>query len=299
MLSLDLPQIFFNSIITGSIFMLAAIGLSLSYSLSRFPNFTHAEYITLGGYLAYLLSEQLGIPLYIAFASSFLGSGFLSLASYIFVFKPLQDRGSPMIYLMVASIGLGLVVRHIIQQVWGASPLTIRVVWPRWTLGSITVTGLYIYLIAVTIATAITLHILLTRTIIGKCIRASSDNVELAFSSGISVSSISRFVWFIGGGLAGLSGFFMAAIANAIPLLGWRLLIPAFAVTILGGVGSFYGALIAAYVIGVAENFSVIGLTALNLPTDLKMMVSFVVIVLVLLVKPEGIFASIGGGSRA
>ncbi|MCX8161427.1 MAG: branched-chain amino acid ABC transporter permease [Candidatus Bathyarchaeota archaeon] len=298
MLPLNLPQIFFNSIITGSIFMLAAIGLSLSYSLSRFPNFTHAEYITLGGYVGYLLSEQLGMPLYVAFIASFLGSSLLSLASYNVVFKPLQDRGSPLIYLMVASIGLGLVVRHTIQQIWGGSPLTIRAIWPRWILGHLTITGLYVYIITAAIVTAIALHLLLTRTTIGKCIRASADNVELALSSGMNVSSISRFVWLIGGGLAGLSGFFMVAIANAIPLLGWRLLIPAFAVTILGGIGSFYGVLIAAYIIGVAENFSVVGLAALGLPTDLKMLISFAVIVVVLLVKPEGISASIRGGVR-
>lgn len=298
MLTINLPQIFFNSIITGSIFMLASIGLSLSYSLSRFPNFAHAEYITLGGYLGYLISEQLGMPLYVAFIVSFLGSSILSLTSYTTIFKPLQDRGSTLVYLMVASIGLGLVVRHIIQQIWGGSPLTIRAIWPRWTIGSLTITGLYVYIIVAAIVAAITLHILLTRTTIGKCIRALADNVELALSSGMNVSSVSRFVWFIGGGLAGLSGFFMVAIANAIPLLGWRLLIPAFAVTILGGIGSFYGALIAAYIIGLAENFSVIVLTAIGLPTDLKIMISFVIIILVLLVKPEGISVSIGGGIR-
>lgn len=278
--------------------MLAAIGLSLSYSLSRFPNFAHAEYITLGGYIGFLLFEQLNTHLFIAFIASFLGSGLLSLLSYTVLFKPLQDRGAPMVYLMVSSIGLGITIRHIIQQIWGGSPLTIRVVWPRWDIGPLTISGLYLYLIATVISTSVVLHLLLTSTTIGKCIRAVSDNIELASSVGVNVDNVSRFVWFVGGGLAGLSGFFMVAIANAIPLLGWRLLIPAFAVTVLGGVGSFYGALIAAYTLGFAENISVIGLTSLGLPTDLKMLVFFITIVVVLLAKPEGIIVSMRRGSR-
>lgn len=298
MIAFNLPQTLFNSVITGSVFMLAAVGLSLAYSLSKFPNFAHAEYITLGGYLSYLVSEQLGLGLPAAFLAAFLGSALLSLASYAFVFEPLQSRGASLIQLMVASIGLGFMVRHVIQQVWSASPRTIRVVWPRWVLGPLTVTGLYLYLIATAGLVALTAHLFLTRTTLGKSIRASSDNVELALSSGVSVASVTRITWFIGGGLAGVSGFFMVAIANAVPTLGWKLLLPAFAVTVLGGMGSFYGALAAAYILGFAENFSLVGLVAAGMPTDLKMLVSFVVLVLVLLLKPEGLSSVFGGGRR-
>lgn len=133
------------------------------------------------------------------------------------------------------------------------------------------------------------MHIFLTRTIIGKAIRASANNPELAMASGINIDKISVVVWVVGAALAGVGGLFRAADTRVVPIIGWEILLPAFAVVILGGIGSFYGAITACFILGLAENIGVVFLSAFNLSTDYRFAVAFIVLILTLIFKPTGL----------
>lgn len=264
----------------------------MTYGLSKFPNFAQAEFITFGAYMAYAFSNQLGVHLFLAFFSAFLSSGALAALSYGLVFAPLSRRGSSTVQLMVASIGLGLIIRHVSMQVWGGGILSFRIFFPiyRSPWPPISTSLVWLSVVVDAAVTALALHLFLTRTRLGRAMRATSDNIDLAKSSGINVGKVALQGWFLAGALAGLSGAFLAAGTTLVPLLGWKLLLPAFAVTILGGAGSFYGALAAAYIVGAAENFGVAGLTALRLSADYRTAISFIILILLLLFRPEGLF---------
>jgi branched-subunit amino acid ABC-type transport system permease component len=119
--------------------------------------------------------------------------------------------------------------------------------------------------------------------------RAVSDNSSLAQASGINVERVILWVWFIGAGLAGLSGVLRGMDTRLAPLMGWELILPAFAVIVLGGIGSFYGAVIGAYILGLAENLGVVLLSELSISTTYRPVISFLILIIVVLIKPTGI----------
>ncbi len=288
-------QVLFNSCVTGSLYLIAAVGLTLTYGLSRFPNFAHAEFMTLGAYMGYFASEQLGLGFSFSFLFAFLASGILGILSYKLAFRPLQKRGAGIIHLMVASIALGFIVRHSVGEAWGWSPLSFKVSWPMFDIGMIRATGLWLGLIFTALVMAGIMHLALTRTKMGKAIRGTSTNPELALASGINIDRVTLTTWFIGAALAGVAGLFRAAQTKLSPLVGWEILIPAACVTILGGIGSFYGAFAAAFIIGFAENIGVVILTHLGLSTEYRMAIAFVILIFTLIFKPRGLSRTFGG----
>ncbi|MFQ6057198.1 MAG: branched-chain amino acid ABC transporter permease, partial [Methanosarcinales archaeon] len=253
MIEINLPQILINSVLTGSIYALIAIGLTMVYRILKFANFSHAELVTFGAYMAYVVNVTLGLSLFIGIVFAFFLTGILGIVSDLLVFKQLRKKGSDVISLMIASIGLGLVIRHIIQQIWGA-----QIIWYNYSAEShkfLTgrITDLQIYIIISSLVLIFSLHLLFTKTKLGKAMRATSDNPYLAMACGINIERIIIWVWFIGAGVAGIGGVFRGADTRLLPLLGWEVILPAFAVVILGGIGSFYGTILAAYILGFAE----------------------------------------------
>jgi branched-subunit amino acid ABC-type transport system permease component len=283
------PQVLFNSCVTGSLYLISAVALTLIYGLSRFPNFAHAEFMALGAYMGYFVAEQLGLGFPSSFVVAFLASGALGVICYKAVFQPLANRGATIIHSMIASIALGFIVRHAIGEIWGWAPLSFSVVWTSFDVGVIRVSGIWLWLIFAAVATGVILHFLLAKTKMGKAIRGTSSNPELALSSGININRVTLTTWFIGAALAGVAGLFRASGTRLSPLLGWDILLPTFAVTILGGIGSFYGAIAAAFVIGLVENIGVVVLVSLGLSTEYRMAIAFVILILTLLIRPEGL----------
>ncbi|MDY6912181.1 MAG: branched-chain amino acid ABC transporter permease, partial [Chloroflexota bacterium] len=282
-------QILFNSLVSGSLYLIAAIGLTLTYGLSRFPNFAHAEFMALGAYAGYALAEQLGAPFPFTFVVAFIASGILGFLSYRGVFQPLAKRGATIIHLMIASIALGFIVRHTVGEVWGWSPLSFSTSWSYISFGGISTANIRIWFIFIALAVAGIMHLVLSRTRIGKAIRATSSNPELALSSGININRVTLFTWFLGAGLAGIAGLFRASTTRLSPLLGWDILLPTFAVTILGGIGSFYGAVAAAFIIGFVENVGVALLASAGISTEYRMAIAFVILIVTLLIRPQGL----------
>jgi branched-subunit amino acid ABC-type transport system permease component len=286
---IDWAQVLFNSCVTGSLYLIAAVGLTLTYGLSKFPNFAHAEFMTLGAYAGYFIAEQLGLGLIPAFIFAFLVSGTVGFLCYRGIFQSLAKRGASIIHLMVASIALGFILRYSIGAAYDWNPLYFTTTWSAFDLGPVRVTGLWLWLIFTALALSIAMHFLLMNTKIGKAIRATSSNPELALASGINVDRVIWVTWFIGAGLAAVAGIFRGADTQVWPLTGWDFILPIFAVAILGGIGNFYGAIAAAFIIGLAENIGVVALTALGLSTTYRIGIAFLILIITLIVKPQGL----------
>jgi branched-subunit amino acid ABC-type transport system permease component len=282
-------QVLFNSAITGSIYLLGAVGLSISYGLSGFPNFAHAEFITLGAFIGYFVADELGLGLPLAFVVAFLCTGVVGFLCYRGIFQPLARRGATIIHLMVASIALGFIIRYTIGGIWSWKPLYFTTTWSAFDLGPLRVTGLWLWLIFTAVALAVIMHFILVKTKIGKAIRATSSNRELALASGINVDRVIWLTWFIGAGLAAVAGIFRGADTQIWPMTGWDIILPIFAVVILGGIGNYYGAIAAAFIIGLAENVGVVALGALGLSTEYRMAIPFLILIITLIVKPQGL----------
>ncbi|MCD6358945.1 MAG: branched-chain amino acid ABC transporter permease [Dehalococcoidia bacterium] len=288
-MDINWAQILLNSVITGSIYLIGAIGLSVTYRLSNFSNFAHAEFITLGAFIGYWVSSQLGWGLLPAFIIAFLLTGTVSLLCYRGIFQPLAKRGASTIHLMIASIAVGFIIRYSIGAGWGWTPQYFLNTWTTYEVGAIRITGLWLLLILVTLTSALTMHFALMRTKLGKAIRASSSNPELAAASGINVNRVILITWFIGAGLAAIAGIFRGASTQVWPMTGWDIILPIFAVVVLGGIGNYHGAIVAAFIIGLTENIGVVALTNLGLATEYRMALAFLIIIITLIVKPQGL----------
>ncbi|GAI59490.1 unnamed protein product, partial [marine sediment metagenome] len=194
-MAINWAQVLFNSAITGSLYLVGAVGLTLTYGLSKFPNFAHAEFITLGAFTGYLVAEQLGLGWPLALLVAFLFNGLVGFLCYRGIFQPLAKRGASIIHLMVASIALGFILRHSIGAIWTWKPLYFTATWSAFDFGPLRVTGLWLWLIFAALALSLAMHLLLMNTKTGKAIRASASNPELALASGINVDRVIWITW--------------------------------------------------------------------------------------------------------
>lgn len=282
-------QILLNSAVTGSLYLIGAVGLSITYGLSKFPNFAHAEFLTLGAFIGYWISNQVGWGLPPAFIVAFIITGIVSILCYRSIFQPMAKRGASTIHLMVASIALGFIIRYSIGASWGWTPRYFTTTWTTYDIGTTRITGLWIWLILATLGLALSMHFMLMKTKLGKAIRASASNPGLAAASGINVTRIIMITWFLGAGLAAVAGIFRGANTQVWPMTGWDIILPTFAVVVLGGIGNYYGAILAAFIIGLTENIAVVVLTNLGLPTEYRMAIAFIIIIITLIAKPQGL----------
>ncbi len=288
-MAVNWAQVIFNSAVTGSLYLIGAVGLTLTYGLSKFPNFAHAELITLGAFVGYFVTEQLGLGWPLALLVAFISSGLLGFLCCCGIFQPLARRGSSIIHLMVASIALGFIFRHSIGAIWTWKPLYFTGTGSAFDFGPLRITHLWLWLIFAALALSLAMHLFMMYTKMGKAIRASSSNPGLAQASGIDVDRVIRVTWFIGAGLAAVAGVFRGADTQIWPMTGWDIILPIFAVAILGGIGNFYGAIVSAFIIGLAENVGVVGLMALGVSTTYRIGIAFLILIVTLIVKPQGL----------
>ncbi|MBU3967048.1 MAG: branched-chain amino acid ABC transporter permease [Euryarchaeota archaeon] len=287
-------QLIINSVVTGSIYVLISIGLTMVYRVLKFANFSHAELVTFGAYAAFILNVSLGLNLFYGVVAAFILAGALGVATDRLVFKKLRNNGSDIISMMIASIGIGLVLRQTIQEIWGPNQVWYDLETRTFEVFGGAITDIQVYIIAISTTLILILHFIFTKTKLGKAMRGVSDNPQLAMASGIDTEKILLWVWFIGGGLAGIGGVFRGADTRLVPLLGWEVILSAFAVVILGGIGSFYGAILAAYILGFAENFGVSLLSDLSISTGYRPAIAFIILILVLILRPTGIMGRKG-----
>jgi branched-subunit amino acid ABC-type transport system permease component len=276
----------------GSMYALGAVGISMIFGILRFSHFAHGDLMTLGAYGVLtavwvfhgppLLLMPFGIGLAITAA--------LLVDRYFY--RPL--RKLPTIYSVISSFGVALILRSLIQLFWNANDLVFEtgVRPPLVLFGTFRVSALHAQAIVLTLVIALLLHLLLTRTRTGRTMRAVSDEPELAAVAGLDTEKVTRWVWIIGATLAAIAGTFAAMDTDLQPNLGWNLLLPMFAATILGGIGKPMGAVAGGFIIGLAEELSSynwIGEEAFISPSY-KTAVGFVIMVALLIFRPQGLF---------
>lgn len=280
-------EILVFGLIFGSLLSLAGVGLSLIYSIGDFANFAHGDYMMFGGYMAFLVNVQLGLPMSLAFVVGVVSLVLLSLVIDRLAFKPLRDAGP--VPLLIASIGVALVLRNIIKFIWGTSTRTYAGDWQKAQeiLPGVALTGQQITLIVVAVTMMFAVHLLLSRTKLGKSMRAMSDNRRLARASGIYAERTLLWTWVIGAALAASAGILLGMNSSLVPYRGFIILLAIFAAVILGGIGSPYGAMAGGLIIGVIYEATpyVPGLDG-----GYKYVTVFLVMIAVLLIKPQGLF---------
>ena len=283
-------QLLLNGIIAGSIYALFAVGLTMVYGVFRFINFAHGELIAWGAYLALFFTRAPFFwPVYFAVPPALVFTALIGLAQNRFVFEPLRHGNR--ITLLIASIGLSYFLRNAIRFVWGSDLQTYGLMPTR----GIEFVGLSITVPQITMMAAAVLflgilYMILTRTMLGKSLRAVADNMALAQIMGISIKKVGVAVWVLASFFSAVGGILLAIDTNLEPLMGLTNLIKAFAAVLLGGAGNVWGALLGGLVIGIAENLSVAFVSP-----GYKDFISFALIILMLLFRPRGIFGIAGG----
>lgn len=274
-----------NGLNFGLMLALAAIGATLVYGTTGLANFAHGEMVTFGALIALLTSTV--APIWVAVPVAVIASALFGLGMDAGIWRPLRRKGLGLVQLMIVSIGLSLALRYIIQMFIGGRtqqlPGAVAATIPG--LGPIRLTVTDVISMGISVAVILVFAWWLMRTRIGRATRAVSDNPSLASASGIDVDAVVRIVWIIAAALAGLSGVLWAYFRPGIKWdMGTSILLLMFAAITLGGLGTAFGALVGSIVVGL-----LVELSTLWIPSDLKYVGALVVLIVVLLFRPQGI----------
>lgn len=298
-----IAQAVLNGLIAGSMIGLGAIGITLTYSILRFANFAHGELISWGAYGALLVSGALathfavlsapigpfsfGWSLPLGLLASMILTGLLALLVDALLFGRLRDRQGAVIILVMAGFGAALTLRSLLEFLFTSKPAyytdALQIAMKLGLGARATPDQLLCLVIAALLV--LTVHLLLMRTAIGRAMRAVSENQQLASLAGVDVRQTIRVVWLLGAALAAVAGVMAGLLVQIRPHMGHDLLLPLFAAAILGGIGSVPGAMTAGLIVGLAEAFSVQFIGA-----EWRAGVAFIILVAVLLFRPQGLF---------
>ena len=282
----DVAQTGVNGLSLGSVYALGAVGLTLVYGILKLVNFAHGDFLTFGAYMAYLVNVTWGMPLVVAVFFAMLTTAALGLFFERIMWRPMRARGAGFLQLLLMSIGLALVLRSVVQWFWSTQVKILDVN----VTSSIEFLGLrlgrtQLIVIVVGFAVLIGVGLMLRYSLLGKRMRAISDDLELAETSGIDTTRVITYTWLFAGALAGLAGVLAGAVTELTPELGFELLLPIFAAVIVGGIGDPLGALAGGITLGVVTEWS-----TMFVDSRWKTSVAFVVLVVVLVIRPQGIF---------
>jgi branched-chain amino acid transport system permease protein len=270
-------------LILGILLAMAAIGLSLIYGTTALNNFAHGEMVTMGALLAFTFNRLIGLDLLVSAVLTMIlvaGFGWFQDAA---IWRPLRKRRVGLTQMMIVSIGLSLVVRYVIQIIYGGDTKVLSQ-GEIWNIAGVPTQAVNVISAAIGIVILLLVAAFLTKTRIGKATRAVADNASLAAATGIDVERIIRIVWVVAGALTGISGVMLGLFLQASWDMGFSILLLMFAAVTLGGLGTAFGAAVGAMVVGLF-----VELSTLVIPSDLKFAGALVVLILVLLVRPQGI----------
>lgn len=282
-----IPQLAVDGLIFGIILALAAVGLSLVFGTTKLTNFAHGELIALGALLTYFFSSIVGLPLVLAAAVAVLASGFIGgwMQNRV-LWRPLRRRGTGIIAAMIVSIGLGFLLRYFFLFIFGGQTRQFDEYAGQAgiAIGPVLVTpkDLISSTVGIILIGATTWWLLKTKS--GKATRAVSDNPALASASGIEVEKVISTVWIFGAALAGFSGVMLGLQTGVSWQMGFTVLLLVFAGTVLGGLGTAFGAIVGSLLVGLLTQLS-----TLILPTELKYVGALLILIIILLVRPQGI----------
>ena len=287
-LSTLLQQII-NGLSLGSVYALIAVGYSLVYSILLFSNFAHGGFLVVGGYACYYLLTQQGYGIVLASAGAILASGLVAVLTERLAYKPIRERTSMTLYLLIASMGVSIVIENIFVIVVGGRFRALpQDTFPSGVFslgGGVTVNASDILSLAVAVVFLGALQLFLSRTRWGLAIRAAACDLRTAGLMGVNVTLLIGIVFFVAGLLAAVGGIFLSAKYSLYPQLG-NITIKAFIAAVIGGLGSLPGAVLGSLILGLAEM-----LTAGFVSSQMRDMVVFSMLVVMLLVRPAGFFS--------
>lgn len=270
-------------VVLGSIYALGAIGITLIFSILRYAHLAHGDMATLGAFLAFALVSGFGLSPLAALPFAMVGTAVIAVGIDKAFYNHLRER--PKIVTVMASLGIALMIRAVIQVVWGvdAESYVRGIVRPENYWG-LRIREREINTLLFMIVLVILLQVFLSRSKWGKAMRAMSDNPNLALLSGIDNRKVIILTWVVAGSLCAASGIFLGINTELKSMMGWHMLLPMFAAAILGGVGRIEGAVLGGLIVGVAEELSV-----LVVPSEYKAATAFVILLIMLLVRPTGL----------
>lgn len=282
----DVAQTALNGMTLGSIYALGAVGLTLVYGILKLVNFAHGDFLTFGAYMAFVVNVTWGAPLIVAVFWAMAATALLGVLTERVMWGPMRRKGAGLLQLLLMSVGLAFVLRSTIQWFWGTEIRTLDVN----VVDSVTFLGLRIgrtelIVVIVGIAVLVCVGLMLRYSLLGKQMRALSDDLDLAETAGVDTRRVIFYTWLFSGALAGLAGVLAGALTNLRPELGFELLLPIFAAVVLGGIGDAFGALLAGMVLGVIIEWSTLFIDA-----RWKVTVGFLALIIALIIRPQGIF---------
>ncbi|MCW5317798.1 branched-chain amino acid ABC transporter permease [Nostoc sp. KVJ3] len=278
-------QLIVNGIAVGSIIALAAVGLTLTSGILRLSNFAHGDFLTLGAYLTWLINT-IGVNIWLSMILAAAGTVAAMLLSEKLLWSRMRSIRATSTTLIIISIGLALFIRNGIIFIWGGKNQNYNLpVTTALDIFGLKVPQNQLLVLGLAVLAILALHYLLQNTKIGKAMRAVADDLDLARVSGINVDRVIFWTWLIAGTLTSLGGSMYGLITAVRPNMGWFLILPLFASVILGGIGNPYGAIAAAFIIGIVQETSTPWLGS-----QYKQGVALLIMILVLLIRPKGLF---------
>jgi branched-chain amino acid transport system permease protein len=280
-----LGQHLFNGVLIGCAYALIAIGLTMIFGVMNIANFAHGEFYMLGGFIAYYLVSLVGLNYFLALPTAVILVVVLSVILQHSIFRRLRD--APLMTTTLVTIGLSLLLEHVALMMWGPQPQSIPTPFPTKPLSffGIYTTPLYLFSMAVTAALIVVGHLVIRHTRMGKAMRATFQNKEASALVGIRIDRIYMYTFAFGAALAAAAGAVLGGFIPVEPTAGGVITLKAFIVVILGGLGSFVGAIAGGLLLGIAE-----ALGAGYMPTGWKDAIGFFAVILVLLFRPDGLF---------
>ncbi|GAB3193342.1 hypothetical protein GCM10027261_08200 [Geodermatophilus arenarius] len=281
-------QLLVDGIRFGLLIAMCAVGLSLIFGTTGLTNFAHGELVTIGAVAAWYVNVSGGVPLIAATLIAMVVGAAVGALNELALWRPLRRRGTGLVAALVVSIGLSLLLRYLIQIIYGGRSSPYQVATGRAVdYGLFTLTNRALISIVVSIVVLVLVAVMLQRTKIGKAMRAVADNRDLAASSGIDVNRVILVVWMMGGALAALGGVLLGLSDQVQWDMGFRLLLLMFAGVTLGGLGTAYGALVGSLIVGVFVQMS-----TLVIPNDVKYVGGLLLLIVILVIRPQGILGS-------
>ncbi len=276
----------------GLVIAITAVGLSLIYGTTGLTNFAHGELVTIGAVVALVVNVNLGVPLVAATAIAVVVGVVVGALNDLLIWRPLRRRRSGLVAQLVVSIGLAIVLRYLVLLFFKGNSRAFADFQGQTekSYGPVRLTDVNLSVIVISLVVLIGVALLLQRTRIGKAMRAVADNRDLAASSGIDVDRVVLFVWGLGGGLAALGGvlYGLSELAGTVQWeMGFKLLLLMFAGITLGGLGTAYGALVGCIIVGL-----LVQLSTLVVNPDLKYTGGLLVLIVILVLRPQGILGS-------
>lgn len=278
-------ELFVNGLLFGLILALASLGLSMIFGTIGLTNFAHGELITFGALMAFTFNVTLGVPFIL---SAFIAVALSALFGYLQdtgFWRPLRNRGTGVIAMMIVSIGMSIFLRYTYQYFYGGDTRTYAEYVTQTPLGGpVSIFPKDLWIAGISIAVLVLVSVAIQRTRIGKATRAVADNTALSASTGINVDRVVTVVWVVGTALAGLAGVLLGLFQQLEFQMGFKILLLVFAAVVLGGLGTIWGAMLGSLIVGV-----LIEMSTLFIPAELKYVGALVVLILVLLVRPQGL----------